>query len=168
MWPMDKADLWSSGPHAPHMGIMTWSLLIGYFWFAWSFLLLKAFKTLPFPPIHFKEKNLKKKNTRNSLNFCFLISIITFSYELEIEWSKSQKCWSWWELQTPSIFRAKWLCDLSLWADFSPRFILVGDTSFSYFHFWSSLLIFLFDWWNVLRIMLVHMRDLYDWLIVEF
>ena len=114
------------------------------------------------------EENWKRRSAEFLHDFCCLVSIITFSFQLRITWFKSQKCWSWWGLQISSIFRAKWLCDCFLWAYFSPRFIFVSETFSSYFHFLSSLLIFIFDWWNVLRMMLVHILGLYDWLIIEF
>ena len=98
-------------------------------------------------------------------DFWFLILIITLSYELEIEWSKSQNCWSWRELQTPSIFRVIWVLDFSQLADFSPRLKCCMWNFFSFNFSWSCLWFFLIDCWNMLRSMLDHMLGLYDWLV---
>ena len=94
------------GPRAPH-GVLTWQPLIGS----------RHPLSSPslFPPFIFEIPS------RILYNFWFLILIISLSFQLWIEWVKSQNCWSWRELQTPSIFRAIWVRHFSQWSDFSTR-----------------------------------------------
>ena len=95
-------------PCVPHM-VLTWHMLISRFL---SLSLSLSFKNIFLPSKHNLKKIEKKENVQKILHdFCHLDSIITFSFQLRITWFKNQKCWSWWELQTPSIWRAKWLHD---------------------------------------------------------
>ena len=133
--------------------------------FSLSWILLNS---LLLPSKHNLKKYWKRWSAKFLHDFRFLILIITLSYELEIEWSKSKKCWSWRELQTPSIFTVIWVCDLSQHADFCLSLNFCMLNFFFSLSLWSSLLIFLIDRWNMLRMMLVHTLGLFDHLLIEF
>ena len=79
----------------------------------WCGLFLLATESPPFsllnifllPSKFCMKKNWKRKSVEISSSFWFLILILTLSFELRIKWFKIQKCWSWREEQTPSIFQ---------------------------------------------------------------
>ena len=128
----------------------------------------KLLKLLHSPPFILRRKIEKEEHQKFSLNFCFLTLIITLSYELEIEWSKNQNCWSWRELQTPSIFRVIWIRDCSQQAVLQSEFHHCMLNFFFSLHLLICTLIFQFDRWFVFRMMLEHILGVVDHLVIEF